>query len=81
MYYIYVLKSQKNNRYYTGSAQDVGARVAQHNAGKSPYDKLNKPFDILHQEAFSTRGEAVRRERYLKTGKGREELSQILENI
>jgi len=35
---------------------------------------------IVHQEVFATRAEAMRREKELKTGKGREELKRILES-
>ncbi len=77
MYYTYVLLSLKNNRRYTGSTNDLTKRIREHNAGKSPYDKANGPFKLILSEQFSTRAEAVRRERYLKSGKGREELSHM----
>jgi len=78
MYYTYVLKSQKNHRFYTGSSEDVTKRLSEHNTGKSKYDKINLPFVLLFQEAFETRTEAVRRERYLKTGAGRDEVKRII---
>lgn len=81
MYHTYLLKSIKNGRYYTGSTRNLEKRLAEHNAGKSPYDRLNQPFVLLYSESFETRTEAVRRERYLKTGKGREELELLVAGL
>jgi putative endonuclease len=78
MYYVYVLQSEKNNRYYTGSTSDLQRRMSEHNAGKSPYDKLNKPFALVYHEVVPTRSEAVRRERFYKSGQGRERIKQII---
>lgn len=77
MYYVYILKSQKNQRRYTGSTDNLSKRLSEHNAGKSGYDKLNKPFALLHSENFQTRSEVVSRERYLKTGRGSDELKSM----
>ncbi len=79
MYYIYVLRSLKNGRNYTGSTDNLERRLNEHNSGQSKYTRLTKPFKLLHFEQFETRAEACRRERYLKTGKGRSELKEILE--
>ena len=78
MYYIYILKSLKNNRFYTGSTNNLERRLLEHNSGKSKYTRLTKPFKLLHFEKFNSRKEAVNRERYLKTGKGWGEFKKIL---
>ena len=78
MYYVYVLRSLKNGRYYTGSTDDLDRRLNEHNTGQSNYTRLTRPFERVYSESFETRSEAVRRERYLKTGKGREELKNLL---
>lgn len=71
MYFVYVLQSLVNKRLYTGSAADVDIRLKQHNAGKSKYTKLTKPFILVYKEMYNSRSEAVRRELFLKSGKGR----------
>lgn len=78
MYYVYVLKSLKNNRLYTGSTNNLTRRVEEHNTGISKYTRLTKPFKLMYFEKFDTRAEAYKRERYLKSGKGRDELKIIL---
>jgi putative endonuclease len=72
MFTVYILKSLKNNRYYTGSTDNLERRFAEHNSGKSTYTRLTRPFVLIHSEQFETRKEAVKRELFLKTGKGRE---------
>jgi putative endonuclease len=79
MFTTYVLRSQTTRRLYTGSTSDLGRRLGQHNSDLSVSTKHRGPWELVHQESFATLGEAVRRERYLKTGKGREELQRILE--
>lgn len=78
MYYVYILRSQKNGRLYTGSTNNLERRIFEHNSGKSQYTSLTRPFILLHFEMFSTNLEARKREKYLKTGKGRKEIEQLL---
>ena len=63
---------------YTGSTGDLARRLVEHNVGKSKYTSLTRPFSLVYKEEYETRLEAVRRERFLKTGKGRELLKQKL---
>ena len=75
-YHVYVLKSLKNNRLYTGSTHDIDKRLREHQAGQSKATRYIRPFQLLLVETYPTRSEAVRRERELKTGKGREEIQK-----
>ena len=79
MYYVYVLESRRNGRYYTGSAQDVEDRLNQHNAGTTKSTRNLPPWSICHIEMFSTRPEAVRRERQIKSWKSRKYMKQRLD--
>ena len=79
MFHVYVLRSEKTGRRYVGSSQDIEARLQQHNTGQSLATKHGAPWKLIHQEEFPTRAEAVRRERFYKTGKGREFLDQLPE--
>ncbi len=78
MFFIYVLHSQMTGRFYTGLTSDLQARMLQHNSGQSISTKNRGPWDLVYSERFETLSEAVRRERYLKTGKGRDEIKQSL---
>jgi putative endonuclease len=79
MFSTYVLRSRTTGRHYTGSTSDLGARFQQHNSDVSASTKNRGPWDLLYHEEFSTLAEAVGRERYFKTGQGREELKKLVE--
>jgi len=77
-FYVYVLKSLKNGRFYTGSTNNLKRRLFEHNIGQTKYTKGAGPFELIYKEVYNTRLEANRREKFLKTGKERELLKQIL---
>jgi len=67
LYFVYILKSQKDFTYYYGSTKDISKRLETHNSGKVKYTKGHLPYKLLYFEEFSTRKEAMERERYFKT--------------
>ena len=77
MFYVYVLKSLKDKRLYVGYTSDLKSRFLQHQAGKVASTKLRRPLRLLFYEAFCSQADA-RRERYLKTSKGKATLKQVL---
>ena len=78
MFFVYVLRSRATGRLYTGHTSSIPERIAKHEQGLSPSTRGQGPWDVVHHEEFGTRGEAMRRERELKTGKGRDELKRLL---
>jgi putative endonuclease len=78
LYYVYVLRSEKMGRFYTGSCADLEDRLRRHNAGQSLATRHGVPWRLVYQEGFASRAEAMRRERELKTGRGRDELRRML---
>jgi putative endonuclease len=78
MFYVYVLKSLMNGRHYTGSTNNLERRINEHNLGQTKYTSQTGPFELIYKELYDTRLEATRREKFLKTGKGREFLKQTL---
>ncbi|KKW02929.1 MAG: hypothetical protein UY37_C0009G0003 [Candidatus Beckwithbacteria bacterium GW2011_GWC2_49_11] len=47
MYYVYVIKSYKNERHYIGHTNNLKRRIHEHNSGQSKYTKLRKEKDNL----------------------------------
>ena len=78
MFCVYVLRSRTTPRFYTGSTSDLQIRLTQHNSDQSISTKHRGPWDLVHHEEFASLSEAVVRERYFKSGKGRDELKTIL---
>jgi len=70
MYFAYILKSIKDNKYYYGSTADVEKRLAKHNKGDVRTTKGRRPFLIHHVEEFNTRSERFRREQFYKSVNG-----------
>ena len=77
VFHVYVLRSATTGRRYIGSCQDLGDRLRRHNAGESNATKHGVPWELLYSESFPTRSEALRRERYYKTGRGCDELDRL----
>ncbi len=78
MLYVYILRSKTTGRSYTGHTANPAQRLGQHNHGVTLSTKSRGPWELVHQEEFATRAEAMRREKFLKSGKGREELGRIM---
>ena len=72
MQYTYVLLSEQDGRFYTGSSGDLRARFRDHNAGRVHSTAYRRPLKLLYYEACLDAADARRRERYLKTGAGRD---------
>lgn len=66
MFFVYLLKSQKDGNYYIGQTSDLDQRLIEHNSGFVQSTKYRTPFDMIGFEKYSTRDEARWREYSLK---------------
>jgi len=72
MYYVYILRSQKDsNQTYVGSTANVTTRLAKHNEGGSTYTAKHKPWSLCWVCAFPTKEQALEFEKYLKSHSGK----------
>ncbi len=78
MYSVYIIYSQKLDRYYVGSTNDLDRRLHDHNRGKTPYSKNGLPWVLRYSEHFETRQEAVRREKEIKKKKSRKFIEALI---
>jgi putative endonuclease len=75
MWYVYVLKSLKNCRLYTGFTSNLKLRVAEHNSLRGgAYTSRNGPFILMFFEAYRDKRDATKAELFWKSGYGREVL-------
>jgi putative endonuclease len=83
MYYVYILLSLKDKKYYTGSTGDLRRRIVEHKSGKVRSTKNRLPVKLVCYEAYSTKLEAQRREKFLKSSDGKKDLRKriIIENL
>ncbi len=68
---VYILESQKDGSYYIGFTSDLKQRLEYHNAGKSRYTSGKLPWKVVYTESFTTRSDAMKRERFLKRQRNR----------
>ena len=71
MAYVYILKSLSKDKFYVGSTDNLDRRPEEHNSGLSYYTKRFIPWRIVYQEKYDNIGDAIKREKYLKSAAGR----------
>lgn len=74
MFYVYILKSQKDNKFYTGFSSDLKKRLKDHFDGNVASTKNRRPLELFYYEAYQAKIDALRRERFLKTTQGKLQL-------
>ena len=77
MYYVYAIKSEKYNYHYIGITNDVERRFNEHNRGYNKTTKPYRPFIKIIIEKYPNRIEARIREKFLKSGFGKEYVKNI----
>ncbi len=74
MYKIYALFFKDVKRVYVGMTNDLNRRIAEHKRGKTRSTKNRGEFDIVVIEECEVREDARKREKYWKSGYGKEVL-------
>jgi putative endonuclease len=75
-YWVYTLQNETTGKLYKGQTSDLDKRIERHNtreSGSMRYTyKQRGSWLLIHKEKYSTRREAMKREKFLKSGQGRE---------
>ena len=71
MYYVYILRSKKDNKNYTGFTGNLKKRMDEHKNGKVKSTQYRRPLELIYFEGCLDRRDARRREIYLKTAYGK----------
>ena len=75
-FFVYILESVATGRRYVGQTEDLDRRLSEHNCREHNPCKYTSrhpgPWKLIHSERYATRAEAMRRERWLKSGMGRD---------
>lgn len=78
-HYVYLLQSLRSGTsYYIGYTDNLVKRLREHNRGLNFSTKSQKPWQLIHYEAYLNEKDAERRERYLKTNQGSRLLKRML---
>jgi len=83
--YVYILYSSTLKKKYIGITKDLKNRLEHHNLGLDRWSKRGIPWKLIYYEAYLNKTDAYRREKFLKSGKGREltnnRLKEYLKNL
>lgn len=77
-YYTYVLRSEKDGKLYVGYTNDLKSRLKQHDSGLVLSTKPRRPLKLIYFEACTSEEKAIKREKYFKSGFGRNFLKNRL---
>ncbi len=80
MFYVYVLRSLKDNLLYTGFTNNIETRFRRHNSGLVTSTKNRLPLELIYLEGSLSSKDAMRREKYLKTAWGKRYIKGRLKN-
>jgi putative endonuclease len=78
MYTLYIIKSSSSGRLYIGQTARLQQRLEEHQQGISRYTRGRGPWELVYHEEYNTRADAMAREKFLKSGKGRELIKEML---
>lgn len=81
MFYIYILKSEKNSSYYIGSCKNLEVRLKLHNSGLVRSTKRYLPWQLVYSESFYNLERARHRERQIKSWKKRQAIENLIKHF
>ncbi|TMI65856.1 MAG: GIY-YIG nuclease family protein [Bacteroidetes bacterium] len=77
-FYVYILQSQKDFSFYVGQCDDLDSRMSKHTDGMSKYTSSKRPLRLVYFEVYSSRSEALKREKEIKKMKSRKYIEQLI---
>ena len=79
---VYILLSKDYGKTYVGFTSNLIERFNSHNyLSKKGYTIKFRPWQVIYVEFFTTKSEALKREKLLKSGKGREFIKEIISKL
>ena len=79
-FFVYILKSQKDQNFYTGYTENLKIRLSQHNNGEVESTRKRRPLLLVYFEGCKNQKDAIHREKYLKTSWGKRFIKNRLKN-
>ena len=69
MFFVYILRSLRDESFYVGFTKDPDKRLLEHNKGRVRYTKGHIPYELVHIERFMMQKDAKNREVSIKKTK------------
>jgi putative endonuclease len=79
-FFVYIIESKKDFSFYIGQTNDLDSRLSEHNDGLSKYTSSKIPWRLVYFEMYSTRSEAIKREKEIKLKKSKKYLLFLISN-
>jgi len=79
-HYVYVLQSEADRHNYVGCTNNLKKRLKEHNSGRNFSTRLRIPFKVIYIEIYLNQKDAYNREKFLKTGWGKNYIKRVLKN-
>jgi len=80
-FYVYILKSTVDEKWYTGCTNDLRKRFNQHQKGQVTSTKKRLPVELIYYEMCLNQEDAYNREKYLKSGMGKRYIKNRLKGF
>ena len=80
MFTLYILYSEKIDRYYVGYTNDIHRRLSEHNRFKGKFTDSGIPWKVVYTEQYISKIEAKNRERFIKRKKSKQFILELIKN-
>jgi len=78
MYFVYLIQSEIDNSFYVGYSQNPHKRILAHNNGESTYTRRKMPWKLVYTEAYISKSDALKREKFLKAQRNTEFYKKLI---
>ena len=78
MFTVYILYSEKMDRFYVGYTNNIDRRIGEHNRKKGKYTDRGIPWKVAYTETYPSKIEAQDREKFIKSRKSREYIEGLI---
>ena len=78
MFFVYIIYSQKIDKYYIGYTAKIQDRLVKHNRKSNGFSSRGRPWTVVYAEEYESKNEAMEREKQLKRWKNRERRESLI---
>jgi predicted GIY-YIG superfamily endonuclease len=79
-YFLYILKSKRFERYYTGISKDVVKRLEFHNTKEKGFTSRYRPWELVYFKEYENKSDAMKSERIVKSWKSKVMIEKLIKN-
>ena len=80
VFFIYIIYSEKRDKYYIGYTANLRTRVEKHNLGATRSTRSGIPWILVYSEEFENKSDAMKRELAIKKKKSRKYIESLIAN-